>query len=103
MEKDKLTNQNKYDTLEIKDIDKKSSLLTGKDILPCPYDKRTVTPNKLIAIWFAMAIEVTIFMSAAQLYQMIPVWEVRSRVIRERSMHMWKRKELWTRLFYIRT
>ena len=74
MEKDKLTNQNKYDTLEIKDIDKKSSLLTGKDILPCPYDKRTVTPNKLIAIWFAMAIEVTIFMSAAQLYQMIPVW-----------------------------
>ncbi len=76
MEKDKLTNQNKYDTLEIKDIDKKSSLLTGKDILPCPYDKRTVTPNKLIAIWFAMAIEVTIFMSAAQLYQMIPVWEV---------------------------
>ena len=25
MEKDKLTNQNKYDTLEIKDIDKKQS------------------------------------------------------------------------------
>lgn len=57
--------QNKYDILEIKDIDQKSSVLTGKDILPCPYDKRTVTPNKLIAIWFAMAIEVTIFMSAA--------------------------------------
>ena len=36
MEKNKLTNQNKYDTLEIKDIDKKSTLLTGKDILPCP-------------------------------------------------------------------
>ena len=68
--------QNKYDILEIKDIKQKSSVLTGKDILPCPYDKRTVTPNKLIAIWFAMAIEVTIFMSAAQLYQMIPAWEV---------------------------
>ncbi len=68
--------QNKYDILEIKDIDQKSSVLTGKDILPCPYNKRTVTPNKLIAIWFAMAIEVTIFMSAAQLYQMIPAWEV---------------------------
>lgn len=66
----------KYDVLEIENIESKSQSLTGKDILPCPYDKRTVTPNKLIAIWFAMAIEVTIFMSAAQLYQMIPAWEV---------------------------
>lgn len=66
----------KYDDLVIKNIEEKSQSLTGKDILPCPYENRTVTPSKLIAIWFAMAIEVTIFMSAAQLYQMIPAWEV---------------------------
>lgn len=66
----------KYDDLVLKNVEDKSPSLTGKDILPCPYEERTVTPNKLIAIWFAMAIEVTIFMSAAQLYQMIPAWEV---------------------------
>lgn len=50
--------------------------LAGEDILPRKYSERYVTPNKLIAIWFAMAVEITLFMSAAQLYDSLTVFEI---------------------------
>lgn len=50
--------------------------LAGKDIMPRKYSERTVTPVKLTAIWFAMAIEVTLFMSAAQLYETMTVAQI---------------------------
>ncbi|MGI6704363.1 MAG: cytosine permease [Clostridia bacterium] len=50
--------------------------LAGEDILPRKYSERTITPNKLITIWFAMAVEITLFMSAAQLYDSLTVLEI---------------------------
>lgn len=61
--------------VNIKERTKGISLI-GDDILPRLYQDRTVSPAKLIAIWFAMAIEITLFMSAAQLYDSLPVWQI---------------------------
>ena len=55
---------------------KKGIPLVGDDVLPRLYEDRVVSPVKLIAIWFAMAIEITLFMSAAQLYDSLPVWQI---------------------------
>ncbi len=50
--------------------------LAGKDIMPTPYDKRSVTRGGIIAIWFAMAIELTIFIQSAEEFASMHVWEI---------------------------
>lgn len=50
--------------------------LAGKDILPRKYKERYITPSKLVAIWFAMAIEITLFIQSAELYPALPVWQI---------------------------
>lgn len=50
--------------------------LAGQDIMPVPYEKRTVTPRDIIAIWFAMAIELTIFIQSAEEFATMHVWEI---------------------------
>ena len=50
--------------------------LVGESVLPVPYEKRSVTPRKLITIWFAMAVEITIFYSCIELFESMPVWEI---------------------------
>jgi NCS1 family nucleobase:cation symporter-1 len=50
--------------------------LTGPDIMPVKYGDRTITPKKMIAIWFVMAVVISTFMLAAQLYPSLKVWEI---------------------------
>ena len=65
------------DELNVHVKDKQKGVqLIGESVLPVPYEKRSVTPNKLITIWFAMAVEITIFYSCIELYDSMPVWEI---------------------------
>ncbi len=50
--------------------------LVGEDIMPRRYADRTITPAKLTAIWFVMAIEITLFITCAQLYPALSVWQI---------------------------
>ncbi len=69
-------NNKKFDITDIENYEGKSSILTGKDILPKLYSERTISPRTLTIIWVGMAIEITILMSAALLYASMPVWEI---------------------------
>lgn len=65
------------DELEVKVKEGQKGIpLIGESVLPVKYSKRSVTPNKLVAIWFAMAVEITIFYSSIELFESMPVWEI---------------------------
>lgn len=49
---------------------------TNKDVLPVPYKERSITPSKLIYLWFVMAVVLSTFMIAAQGYPSLTVWEI---------------------------
>lgn len=44
--------------------------------MPTPYEKRTVSPSAIIAIWFAMAIELTIFIQSAEEFATMTTLEI---------------------------
>ncbi len=56
--------------------DKRIISLVGNDIMPKKYSERTVTPFGLIVIWFAMAVSITLFITAAELYDSLTVFEI---------------------------
>ena len=62
--------------VKIDDQNHKMSSLMGDDIMPKRYNERYVTPLKLTAIWFAMAVELTLFMQSAELFPSLAVWEI---------------------------
>ena len=48
----------------------------GEDFIPRPYSKRTVTPFKMVTIWFAMAVSLVLFIESAGLYDSLTVGEI---------------------------
>lgn len=50
--------------------------LIGDDIVPVLYKDRTITPTKLIFIWFVMAVVLSTFMIAAQGYPSLTIFEI---------------------------
>jgi NCS1 family nucleobase:cation symporter-1 len=73
-----MNSKNKAQDLEVtlKEGSQSKLSLAGEDILPRKYSERTITPSRLITIWFAMAIEITLFISAALLYDSLTVTEI---------------------------
>jgi len=51
----------------------KESDLGGEAINPIPYEKRSVTPATLSAIWFGMAVQLAIFMASGLMYPSLSV------------------------------
>ncbi|MCO7123000.1 cytosine permease [Ihubacter massiliensis] len=48
----------------------------GKDFAPRPYKERKVTPFRMIAIWFAMAVSLVLFIESADLFDSLTVGEI---------------------------
>ncbi|MCI8608727.1 MAG: hypothetical protein HFE73_03690 [Firmicutes bacterium] len=49
---------------------------TGEDFLPRPFAKRTVTPIRMVTIWFAMAVSLVLFIESADLFDSLTVGEI---------------------------
>jgi len=50
--------------------------LAGKDVLPRKYEDRTVGFSTLSVIWFAMAIQLAIFLAAGQMFPALTGWQI---------------------------
>lgn len=50
--------------------------LSGVSVLPRKYSERTVGFSTLTVIWFAMAVQLAIFMASAQMYPSLTGWQI---------------------------
>ena len=48
----------------------------GEDFLPRPFSQRTVTPFKMVTIWFAMAVSLVLFIESADLFDSLTIGEI---------------------------
>ena len=48
----------------------------GEDFKPREFSKRTVTPLKMVNIWFAMAVSLVLFIESADLFDSLTVGEI---------------------------
>lgn len=67
------------DELEITVDEKKakgSALELGGDLLPRKYGLRTLGFSSLTVIWFAMAVQLALFMAAAMLFPALAAWQI---------------------------
>lgn len=50
--------------------------LEGTSISPVGFEKRVLTPSRIVGMWFSMAISISLFVQSAQLYKSISVFQI---------------------------